>query len=245
MNHTSTVTSIAKQLNESRLLAEYNLPYILGETNSLYHQGAPGLSNSFGAALWGVDFNLWCAANNISRVHMHQGTNYRYASWQPIDTNITVKGTTAPYYGNIAVANMLQNATEADVQIKNLPLPSEREAAYAAYVNGTLTRVMVINMEAYNYTDGASNSTRPQRLYSFSAPTSCAPGGFLNRLIANGSDAISGITFGGYSYNYELDEGRPVFLGNASRSEVVYVGEDGIFNVQVPVSSAAMINLQC
>jgi hypothetical protein len=58
MNHTSTVNSIAKQLNESRLLAEYEasqgIPFILGETNSLYNEGAPGLSNSFGAALWGV-----------------------------------------------------------------------------------------------------------------------------------------------------------------------------------------------
>lgn len=44
------------------------LPYILGETNSLYNEGRPGLSNAFGAALWGVDFNLYCASQNITRV---------------------------------------------------------------------------------------------------------------------------------------------------------------------------------
>lgn len=88
MNHSSTVASIAKQLNESRLLSalpdavEPHLPFILGETNSLYNQGRPGLSNTFGATLWGVDFNLWCATNNIRRVHMHQGLNYRYQAWQ-------------------------------------------------------------------------------------------------------------------------------------------------------------------
>ena len=103
MNHSSTVASIAKQLNSSRHLAalsddlQPNLPFILGETNSLYNQGRPGLSNTFGATLWGVDFNLWCAANNIQRVHMHQGTNYRYQSWQPIDTNITSKGAKASF----------------------------------------------------------------------------------------------------------------------------------------------------
>lgn len=58
MNHSMTVASVAHQLNESRLLAGLNesagIPFILGETNSLYNEGKPGLSNSFGAALWGV-----------------------------------------------------------------------------------------------------------------------------------------------------------------------------------------------
>ena len=80
MNHTANVASVAAHLNETRYLRALDdalwpdLPYILGETNSLYNQGRPGLSNTFGATLWGVDFNLWCAVNNISRVHMHQGT---------------------------------------------------------------------------------------------------------------------------------------------------------------------------
>lgn len=52
-------------------------PLIFGEHNSLYFQGKPGLSNSFGATLWGVDFNLYAAAKGFHRVHMHQGTNYR------------------------------------------------------------------------------------------------------------------------------------------------------------------------
>lgn len=53
------------------------LPLIMGETNSLFNEGKPGLSNSFGAALWGIDFNLYCASVGFKRVHMHMGTNYR------------------------------------------------------------------------------------------------------------------------------------------------------------------------
>ena len=68
MNHSSTVASISRQVNESRLLANYSIPFILGEANSLYNEGAPGLSNAFGAALWGIDFNLWCASQGIRRV---------------------------------------------------------------------------------------------------------------------------------------------------------------------------------
>jgi hypothetical protein len=49
MNHSSTVASIAQQVNESSLLAKYNLPFVLGEANSLSNEGKSGLSNSFGA----------------------------------------------------------------------------------------------------------------------------------------------------------------------------------------------------
>ena len=250
MNHTSTVASIAKQLNESSLLAalpddlEPNLPFILGETNSLYNQGRPGLSNTFGAALWGVDFNLWCATNNIRRVHMHQGTNYRYQSWQPIDTNDTAKGTKAPYYGNIAVASFMGDIVSATPSIVNLPLPNEEESAYAAYVDGSLARLMIINMMEYNATAG-NNMTddypRPVAQYDFQLPAGCRGKVELQRLMANGSDAITGITFDGYSYNYELNNGLPVLLNNVTRGDTANVDETGKLSIDVPYSSAVLV----
>lgn len=69
-------------------------PLIFGETNSLYNQGRPGLSNTFGAALWGINFNLYSASVGFKRVHMHQGTNYRvsaYANhWMPFQSTYSV-----------------------------------------------------------------------------------------------------------------------------------------------------------
>lgn len=252
MNHTSTVASIAKQLNSSRLIAELpdslqpDLPFILGETNSLYNQGRPGLSNTFGATLWGVDFNLWCAANNIQRVHMHQGTNYRYQSWQPIDTNITSKGTKAPYYGNVAVAAFLGGPTSEDdlPQIVNLPLQSEREATYASYAQGKLSKIIVINMDEYNATAGnefLNDYDRPVKHYSFQLPHGVEGHFDVQRLTANGSDAITGVTFDGYSYNYELDNGLPVKQNNVTTGEKVRVGHKGSLELVLPWSSAAIV----
>jgi hypothetical protein len=51
MNHTQTVNSVAAQLNVANALNSTGVPFILGETNSLYNEGAPGLSNAYGAAL--------------------------------------------------------------------------------------------------------------------------------------------------------------------------------------------------
>lgn len=247
MNHTRTAYSIGLHLANKAALAPYagDLKYILGETNSLYNQGRPGLSNTFGAALWGLDFNLYCAANNISRVHMHQGTNYRYASWQPVTTAIETVGTRAPYYGNVAVAASLGDLTASQVRVKEVPLKSEQEAAYAAYNDEVLKRLTVVNMRQYNYTTNGTVAPRPVDRYVFSLPRECEGKAIVQRLLANGSDATTGVTFNGLSYNYELDLGRPVVQTNVTRDEEVDVGWDGRLCVEVPWSSAAVVQLDC
>ncbi|KAK6074180.1 beta-glucuronidase [Seiridium cupressi] len=233
-------------------VSEYNtinpgIPHIFGETNSLYNQGRPGLSNTFGAALWGVDFLLYSASVNIQRVHLHVGTNYRYQSWQPITTNITSIGTKAPYYGNIAVAAFLGNLGISPVQIAELDTGGgDHEAAYLAYVDNVLRRVMFINLNEYNYTlngtgPGLNPEPRTVRTYSLNVGnlTNTAS---VQRLYANGSDAITGITWDGYSYNYELDEGRPVRLDNVTYGEKLNI-TGGIVQVGVADSQVVIVDL--
>jgi hypothetical protein len=81
MNHAVTKRSVdARRAEYDAVVSESSEPVpplIFGETNSLYDQGRPGLSNTFGAALWGIDFNLYSASVGFKRVHMHMGTNYR------------------------------------------------------------------------------------------------------------------------------------------------------------------------
>lgn len=258
MNHSSTVASVAKHLNESRILVSQGVtqPYILGETNSLYNEGAPGLSNSFGAALWGLDFNLHCAANNIRRVHMHQGTNYRYASWQPIQTVNETLGTKAPYYGNVAVARFLGNngGEGKNVSVSEIDLTagdsnsniSIYHSAYAAYLDGRLAKLAVIQMRAYNYSTTTNSSPqRPVETFEFQfngEQAAAVKSVVAEQLIANGSDAITGVTFGGYSFNHELEEGRPVLLQNVSASEPVQIQQGGLFTIDLPWSSAVILN---
>ncbi|KAH8691375.1 hypothetical protein BGW36DRAFT_400670 [Talaromyces proteolyticus] len=244
MNHTATVNNVNPFKNLSRVLAAKNLttdiPLILGEHNSLYNEGAPGLSNAFGAALWGIDWNLYAASQGIQRQHMHQGTDYRYASWQPVQTEKTTLGTKPPYYGNIFVAEMVRGGS--NVQIMNLPLSNETEAAYAAYVNGQLTRFAVVNLVEYNYTDSDPTATRPSVSYSFQLPSGIGSVS-VQRLMANGSNSISGITWDGYSYNYELAGGKPVRLSNVTVGETARVDKDGVVNINVPYSSAVLLTV--
>ncbi|KAL7823636.1 glycoside hydrolase family 79 protein [Trichoderma gracile] len=259
MNHTRTVGSVEGHLPEYNAIfttaqAQKATPLIFGECNSLYNQGRPGLSNTFGAALWGIDFNLYAASVGFKRVHMHMGTNYRYQAWQPVETDLASRGTKAPYYGSITVAATLGNSALLPVSITNLPLPDAREAAYAAHyssglLKGHLARITVLNMRGYNTTvDGQglepvpSPPPRPSQKYTFavSGVHNGARVG-VQRLLANGSDAITGITFDGWSYNYELDKGRPVRLHNVTVGETAVV-RNGQVTVDVPDSSAVLLS---
>lgn len=77
-----------------------------------------------------LDFNFCAAALNISRVHMHQGTDYRYGAWQPLSTSLRNITTLAPYCGQIAATAILGN-TLMHVRIAGISLPDRRDAAYA------------------------------------------------------------------------------------------------------------------
>jgi hypothetical protein len=254
MSHASSVNSIRNHINEYNSIIKSSSsassvpPQILGETNSLYNEGKPGLSNSFGAALWGIDFNLYSASVNIKRVHMHMGTSFRYQSWQPVATSTTTIGTKAPYYGNVAVAAFLGNTTAKVPSVVNIDTGNDRLVVYAAYTGNKIAKLMLINFNAYNSTVGGlgvsplpSPPARTVAAFAFSAGGVNVSSLGVQRLHANGSDAISGITFDGWSYNYELDQGKPVRLANVTVGETVPV-TNGTFTVGVPASEAVIVN---
>jgi len=54
------------------------LTYVLGETYSYSCHGAPGVSNTAGAALWGLDYALFAGQLGITRLYFHQGIGYKY-----------------------------------------------------------------------------------------------------------------------------------------------------------------------
>ncbi|EXV04482.1 hypothetical protein X797_002160 [Metarhizium robertsii] len=198
-------------------------PHFFGETNSLYFQSR---------------------ALNHTR---HQ----QYQAFQPIDTNKTSKSTKAPYYGSIGVAAAFGDLTTSSVSVSSIPMPSDQEAAYAIFERGNLKRLMVINMHRYNTTkDGAGTEPLPNppgrmsRGFSFAARNLARDVSIREqRLMTNGSDAITGVTFDEWSYNWELDNGKPVRLDNVTTGET-FRSKQGVITVMVPDSSAALLHLE-
>ena len=267
MNHSAVVNNLAdvaaqiSPLNNGPLVNPTDstavLPFVLGETNSFLSllAGPDNFANTFGAALWTVDYMLQAASIGISRMHMQQGTGFGYNSWQPVPLKKSDPATAPPYYGNVVVASVLGNIPRDQPRVVGVRLPGqdELEAAYATYANGsTLARIAVVNMHAYNATNnsaaggsGSSNgSDRGSRSYTFSFPD----GGNVKegqsvgvqRLRAAGSDVATNVTWDGWSYDFGLKRGLPVKVGSQDKETLSVSG--GAVTVQVEDSGAVVLN---
>ena len=59
--------------NTSTIAQQHGKPLIMMETNTASCGGFPGFSDSFGAALFGIDWSLQMAYYNFSGAMMHLG----------------------------------------------------------------------------------------------------------------------------------------------------------------------------
>jgi hypothetical protein len=109
-------------------------------------------------------------------------------------------------------------------------------------VNSKLAHHQYAGVQLINGTSSLLNpASRSSLSYSFAVPADCADQVRVQRLWANGSDAITGITWDGHSYNYELHQGKPVCLTNATKGGIEQ-DENGLVCVTVPDSSVAVLN---
>lgn len=59
------------------------LPYRLEESNNYASGGAPDVSDSYAAALWGLDYLHWWAAHNALGIEFHNGVTTSYSAFWP------------------------------------------------------------------------------------------------------------------------------------------------------------------
>ena len=71
------------------------IPFVLGETNTFFGHGQPGVSNAAAAALWMVDYSLQAASIGITGLYFHQGIGYNY-SGRPVLVSFEEKKLTLP-----------------------------------------------------------------------------------------------------------------------------------------------------
>jgi hypothetical protein len=121
-------------------------------------------------------------------------------------------------------------------RIVNIPLHEDTEAAYGIYDGDKLSKLVVVNLNAFNQ---STSTGRPSRKYEFKVPGHYRQA-TVERLMAPGSDALTNITFGGVSYDYDLKQGRPFTVDwKKERAEI----QGAMIQVDVPDSSAVLLSL--
>lgn len=130
------------------------------------------------------------------------------------------------------VASALGHSHNA--RVVNIPLKEEIESAYAIYDEDQLSKLAIVNMQAFNQT---ATGTRPSKEYTFEVGHHRHAK--IETLIAPGSDATTDVTFAGISYDHNLAMGKPVVLGP---NKFVTI-ENGVLRVDVSDSSAVVVTL--
>ncbi|KAG0155276.1 hypothetical protein PDIDSM_851 [Penicillium digitatum] len=160
MEHSKIATQIEPFASEIAAAAGKGKPHIFGETNSAT-QGGGGISPTFGAGLWILDYVMQTVVKGTNALYFHHGTigNCQYCWWGRYNIG-------SPYYGAFFATMTLAHAD----QIAPLDSQDTAYAAYAIYTAGTPVRVLLYNSDYYISTSG----TRSSQIYTLSGLSSAS-----------------------------------------------------------------------
>jgi hypothetical protein len=201
----------------------YRLPFRIVEANSVYNEGQPGVSDTLGAALWGLEFLFQAAAAGAAGVNFHAGVHNLRAGDDKAYTPIA-RGAAGGYRARPLYYGMLMFAQAARGALVPAHLQADGRAlvAFAVRAPDATLRICLINKSPGD----VGVRVDPGRRFTASS---------IMRLSGPALDATEGITLGGSSVD-ELGAWTP------ARSEVTHPAGREIA-VDVPAASAAMVTL--
>ena len=213
------------------------LPYNLREMASVGPTGLQGISDTFGASLWTLNFFCYAATLNISSVQMHMTDNSYGSPWAPVTLNKQGPHVRPSYYAFAAFAQLLGSSNgTTQMAVLSPATTSSFIRSYAAYEAGALTSLVLINSNQVN----ASSTTKANITFSVSLPDYSGKVLYLSYLTADGADSTSNITWNGISFEQD-SVGTP--SGGDDSAQSVKIGSDGIATFNVRDSQAVIARL--
>ncbi len=216
----------ASELRASIVVAHaHHIPFRLDETNAVSCGGQHGVSDTFAAALWGLDalFELANVGADGVSVHTREGTANQLFSFER--TGVGWVGSVTPeYYGLLAFAR----AAPAGSSVLDVAGASTGPIhVWATRAPDGTERVVLLNVST-----GAGQNV----LVRASGP----PVASLERLSAPSANASTGVTLAGQSFGTKTATGIPT---GALRTTPIRDARAG-YNVWMPPASAAILTLK-
>ncbi len=135
----------------SRISRDSGIPWRMCETNSFFGGGRPGLSDTFAASLWTLDYLLLLAQHGCAGVNLQTGVNHLgfVSSYSPIRTDADGQvDVGAPYYGMLAFA--AAGAASAEMLPIEIAGSASELTAYAIGKQGRLRSIVILNWNEAN-----------------------------------------------------------------------------------------------
>ena len=73
LTHSAAVNLVKPYLNSTSIAQTFNKPFYMFETNTASCGGFPGISDTYGAALWAIDYGMQLAYGNFTHGLLHTG----------------------------------------------------------------------------------------------------------------------------------------------------------------------------
>ncbi|KAJ7707362.1 glycoside hydrolase family 79 protein [Mycena rosella] len=149
LDHTAGQKIAATYLTSTALAQTFSLPFVMMETNSASCGGFPGVSNSFGSALWALDYGLQLAYSNFTTALLHvggQGVYYNPFTPPPTNQSTFREWSIGPiYYSVLAVAEAFGTSNKSQIIDLQMNAANIYTPGYAIYDGGALARLALFN----------------------------------------------------------------------------------------------------
>ncbi|KAJ7512818.1 glycoside hydrolase family 79 protein [Mycena galericulata] len=234
LTHESAQSLVQPYLNAASIAQAANKPFLMFETNSASCGGFPGISDSFGATLWALDYGLQMAYGNFSGAMLHvggQNVYYNPFTAPPTNQSKYYEWTVgAVYYSALVSAEVFGKTNTAQIVDLLGNNASVYTPQYAIYEKGALARVALFNY----ITDpsGASDYSATITVAGGTVPSSVQ----VKYLLSDSVSTKNNITWANQTLGTQREvDGR--FSGNA---HVVTISCDtGANTCLIPVSAPA------
>jgi hypothetical protein len=220
-----------------------NIPILLGEFNTASCGGIPGISDTFAATLWAMDYALQLASIGYQGVFIH--TREAGITYNLFDPDGSEAWTTMPtYYSLLPVAEALSASSPNGSYIMDLDLHDDYGsgfvAGYGIYDSNTHTPTSLL---VFNYADAGNQSS------SFKVPvTSLSDSGgqsiLLRTLAAPTLTEKHNISWGGKTFMGVSDAKMVGADPNFAGDQQVFCGLDSGCQFEVPSPGAAVLFIQ-
>lgn len=257
-NHTALWLNVSQYVPQVAAADAVNTTLVFGETNSVSCGGRSGISDTFGAALWSVDYVLMASSIGMPHAYFHLGAESEYSAFTPwpyeLDNETLSSGIRASFYSHYFVAKVVEGlGADESYGIAALPGANSSDlSGYAIYQGDDLAKLVFLDMGIWNGTLGLSNPStlnstdgtvfsvgeRPN--YNMTVTSSWSPGQNVSivRLQGPGTNAKSLVNVSGVTFDTTTGERLGTEVG-----EYVEVGDGGVVSFNIVQAEGVLLQV--